>query len=148
MADASTHPPFHLDIVSLGGLVYSGPAVMVVAPAQAGKVAIYVRHAPLLTRLNPGKIKIQRPDDEEEFIYVSGGLLEVQPAVVTVLADVALRSAEIDEAAALAAKRRAEEALRDAVLFSDRDRAYAELIRAAAQLQTLQDARKKARRGK
>lgn len=145
-ANGRAHSPFHLDIVSLGGNVYSGPAITLVAPAQTGEVAIYVNHAPLLTRLNPGEVKVLKPNDEYEFIYVSGGMLEVQPSIVTVLADMALRSEEIDEAAALEAKKRAEESLQDAVLFTDRDRAYAELIKAVAQLHTLQNARKRKRK--
>lgn len=144
-SNGPTHPPFHLDIVSLGGNVFSGSAITLVAPAQGGEVAIYVNHAPLLTRLMPGELKLIRPNDDEEFIYVSGGMMEVQPTIVTILADMALRSDEIDEAAAMEAKKRAEEALQDAVLFTDRDHAYAELIKALAQLQTVQDARKKLR---
>lgn len=139
----STHPPFHLDIVSLDGNVFSGPAVTLVAPAQTGEIAIYINHAPLLTRLNPGVVKVLKPGGALEFIYVSGGMLETQPSIVTVLADTALRSEEIDEEAALAAKTRAEESLQDTVLFTDRDRAYAELLKAVAQLRTVRNARKR-----
>ena len=105
----------HVDIVSAEGEIFSGPATMVFAPAVMGEIGIAPRHAPLLTTLKPGEVRVQTPDGSEQFFYVGGGALEVQPHLVTVLADTALRAKDIDEAAALAAKQRAEEALRDKV---------------------------------
>jgi len=136
-------PTIALRVVSAEAELFSGEVRHLVAPATMGEVGIHPRHAPLLTRLNPGEIRIVDQRGDEDFIYVSGGILEVQPSVVTVLADVALRGDQIDEEAALIAKRKAEETMRKAVLFSDRDLAKAELLKALAQLKTLEDLRKK-----
>ena len=134
----------HVDIVSAEGEIYSGDAVMVFAPAKMGDVGIAPRHAPLLTELRPGSVRVQPPDGGEELhFYVSGGVLEVQPYLVTVLADTALRARDIDEAASVEAKRRAEEALRNRETLIDYARAQAELAEAIAQLRALEDLRKK-----
>lgn len=122
-----------VDIVSAEGEIFAGSASMVFAPAEMGEVGIAPRHAPLLTRLVPGVVRVQKDGQEQEF-FVSGGLLEVQPALVTVMADTAERAHDIDEAAAVEAKRRAEEALSQAASDIDLARAQAELIEAAARL--------------
>jgi F-type H+-transporting ATPase subunit epsilon len=115
---------------------------MVFAPATMGEIGIAPRHAPLLTTLKPGEVRVQTPDGVEQFFYVGGGALEVQPHLVTVLADTALRAKDIDEAAALTAKQRAEDALRDKVGQIELAEAQAELARAAAQLKALERLRK------
>lgn len=132
----------HVDIVSAEGEIFSGAATMVFAPAVMGEIGIAPRHAPLLTTLKPGEVRVQTPDGVEQFFYVGGGALEVQPHLVTVLADTALRAKDIDEAAALAAKQRAEEALRDRGSVIEIAEAQAELARAAAQLKALERLRK------
>ena len=131
-----------VDIVSAEGEIFSGPAKMVFAPASQGEVGIAPRHAPLLTLLKAGEVRVQTPDGQEQFFFVGGGALEVQPKKVTVLADTALRAKDIDEAAALAAKQRAEEALKDKQGHIDQAEALAELARAAAQLKVLERLRK------
>ena len=136
----------HLHIVSAEQELYSGAVRNVTVPGSQGELGIYPRHTPLLATLNPGEVRFIDSHGEEDFIYVSGGMLEVQPHVVTILADVALRGDQIDEESAKIAKRRAEETMKTAVLFTDRDRARAEMMKAVAQLQTLQDLKKK--RGK
>ena len=103
----------HVDIVSAEGEIFSGEASMVFVPAIMGDIGIAPRHAPLLTTLKPGEVRVQTPDGDEQFFYVSGGAIEIQPHLVTVLADTALRAHDLDEAAALQAKQRAEEALRN-----------------------------------
>lgn len=136
----------HVIIVSAEGEIFSGDAGMVFAPAKLGDVGIAPRHAPMLTSLRPGEIRVQPADGgEEQFFFVSGGMLEVQPHLVTVLADTALRAHDLDEAAALEAKRRAEEALRDKKDHVDLATAQAELIEAAAILQAIQKLRKRGR---
>jgi F-type H+-transporting ATPase subunit epsilon len=132
----------HVDIVSAEGQIFSGEATMVFAPASQGDVGIAPRHAPLLTLLKAGEVRVQTPDGQEQFFFVGGGALEVQPNKVTVLADTALRAKDIDEAAALAAKQRAEEALKDASGHITQAQALAELARAAAQLKVLERLRK------
>ena len=132
----------HVDIVSAEAEIFSGPAEMVFAPAEMGEVGIAPRHAPLLTRLKAGEVRVKNGDDEQYF-YVSGGVLEVQPHIVTVLADTALRARDIDEAKALEAKQRAEQALADRKADFDYAKAQAELAEAVAQLRTLQNLRKK-----
>jgi len=139
MAEA---PTIQVDIVSAEGELFSGPATMVFAPASQGELGIYPRHAPLLSLLKAGEVRVQSPDGEEHFFFVGGGALEVQPRKVTVLADTALRARDIDEAAALAAKQRAEEALRDRAGHMTQAEALAELARAAAQLRLLDKLRK------
>ncbi len=135
----------HVDIVSAESELYSGEAVRVNAPAENGEVGIAPRHAPFVSRLQPGDVRIQHEDGEEEFIYVSGGILEVQPHVVTVLSDTAVRGADLDEAAALEAKRRAEERIAEQQDEYDYARARAELAEAAAQLQTVEKLRRRQR---
>ena len=128
----------HVDIVSAEGEIFSGEAAMVFAPAVMGDIGIAPRHAPLLTNINPGEVRVQTADGQELSIYVSGGALEVQPHLVTILADTAVRAKDLDEAAALQAKQRAEEALRDAKDKQDVARAQAELIQAAEQYKLIQ----------
>jgi F-type H+-transporting ATPase subunit epsilon len=133
----------HVDIVSAEREIFSGTANMVFAPAEMGEVGIMPRHTPLLTRLKSGEIRVQRPEGQEDSFYISGGLLEVQPHIVTVLADTAQRATDIDEAAALEAKQRAEEALMDREGKIDYARAQAELAEAIAQLRVIERLRKK-----
>lgn len=131
-----------VDVVSAERAIFSGTASMVFAPGTEGELGILPRHAPLLTRLKPGTVRVVTPQGDEEPYYISGGLLEIQPHQVTILADTAVRARDIDEAAAVEAKRRAEEALKQRA--SDREHAHVqeELIKAAAQLQTLEHLRK------
>ena len=133
---------FQVDIVSAEREIFSGDADMVFAPAEMGELGITPRHAPLLTRLKPGSVRVKSGDEEQVF-YVSGGILEIQPHVVTVLSDTALRARDIDEAAAQEAKRRAEEALANQTAEVDIVRAQAELAEALARLRTLEQIRKK-----
>jgi F-type H+-transporting ATPase subunit epsilon len=133
----------HVDIVSAEAEIFSGTALMVFAPAEMGEVGIMPRHAPLLTRLKPGEVRVKHEGGEEEFFFVSGGMLEVQPYTVTILADTAERAKDVDEAAAIEAKRRAEEALRDRKSDFDYAQAQAELAEAVARLRTIQNLRKK-----
>jgi len=139
MAEAST---IEVDIVSAEGEIFSGPATTVFAPASQGDLGIYPRHAPLLTLLKPGEVRVQTPDGQEHYFFVGGGAMEVQPHKVTVLADTALRAKDIDEAAAVAAKQRAEAALKDKSDRITQAEALAELARAAAQLKVLERLRK------
>ena len=132
----------NVDIVSAEGEIFSGPAAMVFVPAVQGEIGIAPRHAPLLTMLKPGEVRVQSPDGSEHGFYVGGGALEIQPQRVTVLADTAIRAKDLDEAAALAAKQRAEEALRDKAGHITQAEALAELARAAAQLKLLARLRK------
>jgi len=133
----------HVDVVSAEEEIFSGPAKMLFAPGVMGDLGILPRHAPLLTRIKPGEVRIVTPDDEEQFYYVSGGMLEIQPEAVTVLADTALRAKDIDEAAALEAKERAEKALADRSGEIDYATTEAELAEALAQLQAIQRLKKK-----
>ena len=132
-----------IDIVSAEEEVWSGEGTMVFAPAEMGEIGIAPQHAPLLTRLKPGEIRVQQASGEEQFFYVSGGMLEVQGHVVTVLSDTALRAADLDEAAALEAQRRAEQALADRTGELELAKAQAELIQAAAQIRAIQKLRAK-----
>ena len=132
----------HVDVVSAEGEIFSGPATMVFAPASQGDIGVAPRHAPLLSMLKPGEVRVQTPQGEELLFFVGGGAIEVQPHRVTVLADTALRAKDIDEAAALAAKQRAEEALRDRTSHISQAEALAELARAAAQLKIIARLRK------
>jgi F-type H+-transporting ATPase subunit epsilon len=131
----------HIDIVSAEGDVYAGEATMVFAPAVGGEIGIAPRHAPLLTALKPGEVRVHTPDGEELLFWVGGGGIEVQPHKVTILADTAARAKDLDEAAALAAKQKAEEALRDRVGAMEVAEAQAELARAAAQLRAIEKLR-------
>ncbi|HTY48451.1 MAG TPA: F0F1 ATP synthase subunit epsilon [Steroidobacteraceae bacterium] len=132
----------HVDIVSAEGEIFSGEAAMLFAPASQGEVGVTPRHAPLLTLMKAGEVRVQTPDGAQQSFYVGGGALEVQPTKVTVLADTALRAQDIDEAQALAAKQRAEEALREHGTTISQAEALAELARAAAQLKVVQRLRK------
>lgn len=132
-----------VDIVSSESAIFSGQALMVFAPALMGEVGIAPRHSPLITTLQPGEVRVQLPEGGEEVFYVSGGILEVQPHVVTVLSDTALRAIDVDEAAALAAKERAEQAMQDQQSQMDYARAQAELAQAVAQLRTLERLRRR-----
>ncbi len=127
-----------VDIVSAEGEIYSGEAAMVYAPARMGEVGIAPRHAPLLTALKPGEVRVEDPEGREHFFYVTGGMLEIQPHLVTILADTALRGEELDEAAALAAQQQAEEALKGAAEETDLARAQQELAEARARYRAAQ----------
>jgi F-type H+-transporting ATPase subunit epsilon len=133
----------HLEIVSAERSIYSGPAELVVATGALGEVGITPGHAPLLTILKPGEVRVTKQGGEQEIYYISGGMLEVQPRNVTVLADAAERADSLDEAAALEAKKRAEEALSNKEADFDYSLAAAELARAAAQIRAIQKVRKK-----
>lgn len=134
-----------VNIVSAEQDVWSGEGTMVFAPAEMGEIGIAPQHAPLLTRLKPGEIRIQQESGEEQFFFVSGGMLEVQGHVVTVLSDTALRAKDLDEAAALEAQRRAEQALADRGGELELAKAKAELIQAAAQLRAINKLRGRGR---
>ena len=131
-----------VEVVSAEGEIFSGLATMVFAPASQGDIGVAPRHAPLLSMLKPGEVRVQTPAGEELFFFVGGGAIEVQPHRVTVLADTALRAKDLDEAAALAAKQRAEEALKDRSSHISQAEALAELARAAAQLKLIAKLRK------
>lgn len=132
----------HVDIVSAEQEIFSGLAEAVFASAVEGEVGIYPRHTPMLTKLKPGEVRVLKDNGEEEQFYVSSGMLEVQPHVVTVLADTALRAADVDEAAALQAKQEAEKALNDKTDKRDFAEAQRELVEAMAQLRAIERARK------
>ncbi len=132
----------HLDIVSAEASLFSGLAELVIVPGEAGELGIYPRHAPLLTRIKPGSVRIKLPEATEELIYVSGGMLEVQPNLITILADTAIRGADLDEVRALEAKRAAEEAMQNRTSDIDYAAAQAELAQAIAQLAAIKMLRK------
>jgi F-type H+-transporting ATPase subunit epsilon len=133
---------FHVDIVSAEQQIFSGDAEMVIAPGEAGELGIMPEHAPLLTRIKPGTVRIQQPGGaEEEVIYVSGGMMEVQPDRVTVLADTSVRAHDLDEAKAMEAERLAKEALANRTGVIEVARAQAELAEAAAQLAAIRKLR-------
>lgn len=123
-----------VDIVSAEAEVFHGEATLVVATGEMGELGIAPRHAPLITRLKPGQVRIIKPDGEELFLYVSGGILEVQPSVVTILTDTAIRAADLDEVAALKAKETAEAAIANRSDAMEIAEAQAQLAQAAAQL--------------
>jgi len=131
-----------LDIVSAESEIFSGTVNAVFAPAIVGDVGIYPQHTPLVTRLKPGELKIEVDGEEDRFIFVSGGMLEIQPDVVTVLSDTAIRAEDLDEAMALEAKQHAEDLLKDKKSEVDSARALAELAEAAAQLRMIEKFRK------
>jgi F-type H+-transporting ATPase subunit epsilon len=136
----------NVEIVSAEGHIYSGVAEMIVAPAREGDVGITPRHAPLMTNLRPGEVRVHSPDEEDElFFYVTGGVLEVQPHLVTVLADSAMHGDQLDEQAALDAQAAAEEALRGATAKEDIEHAQMQLVEAAARYRAAQ--KLKGRRG-
>ena len=132
-----------LEVVSAEKALFSGECEMIFAPAVMGEVGISPRHAPLVTTLRPGEVRAQLPDGEEESFYVSGGILEIQPHVVTILSDSGQRAADLDEAAALEAQQAAERSLADKSSAIDEARARAELAQAAAQLQAIRRIRQK-----
>ena len=131
-----------VDIVSAEGEIHSSTATMVFAPAKMGEVGIAPRHAPLLTALKPGEVRVQNEEGEEESFYITGGMLEVQPHSVTILADTALRGDQLDEAAALAARDEAAKALEGISAETDVAKAQAELAEAIAQLRAIDKLRK------
>ena len=129
----------HVDIVSAEGEIHSGDARMVYAPARMGEVGIAPRHAPLLTALKPGEVRVEDAEGKEHFFYITGGMLEIQPHIVTVLADTALRGEQLDEAAALAAKNAAEEALKGISDETDLAKAQNEFAEAEARYRAAQN---------
>ncbi|HSR01653.1 MAG TPA: F0F1 ATP synthase subunit epsilon [Methylophilaceae bacterium] len=132
-----------IDVVSAEEEIFSGEAEFIAAPASAGEVGIYPHHAPMITTIKPGSLRIKLPDTAEEtLIFISGGLLEVQPGLVTVLSDTAIRGHDLDEAKAIAAKEAAEEAMKNKASDIDYARAQAELAEAVAQIQAIQKLRK------
>ncbi|SFR65100.1 ATP synthase F1 subcomplex epsilon subunit [Marinobacter daqiaonensis] len=135
----------HCDVVSAEQKIYSGLVEMLIATGTEGEMGIKPGHAPLLTQLNPGPVRVIKQGGEEEILYVSGGYLEVQPSIVTLLADTAVRAKDVDEAAALEAQREAEKALANKTGEFEYSRAAAELAEAVAQLRTLEKLRKKVR---
>ena len=132
----------HVDIVSAEGEIFSGPVKAIFAPASQGEIGILPHHAPLLSLLKAGEVRVQPLEGEEQSFYVGGGVLEVLPNRVSVLADTALRAKDVDESAALAARQRAEDALREHVDKVEIAQAQAELVRAAAQLKMIERLRK------
>lgn len=133
----------HVDIVSAETEIFSGTVTEVYAPALMGEVGIMPRHAPLLTQMKPGEVRVVNQEGREESFFVNGGILEIQPHVVTILSDTAIRAADIDEAAALEAKKKAEAALSDRKSDLDYARAKAELIEAIAKIETIKKLRKR-----
>ncbi len=134
----------HVNIVSAEQAIFSGEAEMVVAPGETGELGILPGHTPLLTRIRPGTVKVKLAgQDKEEIIYVSGGILEVQPKGLTILADTSIRAHDLDEAKVMEAKRQAEEALANRASGQDRALVVAELAQLAAQLQAIQKLRRK-----
>lgn len=133
----------HVNIVSAEQEIYSGTVIQVFAPAEMGEVGIFPRHAPMLSTLKVGVVRVVSQEGDEQSFFVSGGILEIQPHVVTVLSDTALRAADIDESAALEAKTRAESAMQNKASDMDYAKAKAELIEAVAQIEALKKLRKK-----
>ena len=136
---------FNVDVVSAESQIFSGEAVFVALPGEAGELGIYPKHTPLITRIRPGAVRIEKTDGSEEFVFVAGGILEVQPNGVTVLADTAIRGADLDEAKAQEAKRQAEEMMQSQEGQIDYARAQAELASAIAQLAAIQRLRSRGR---
>ncbi|MDK9715707.1 MAG: F0F1 ATP synthase subunit epsilon [Sulfuritalea sp.] len=132
----------HVDVVSAEEMIFSGLAEFVVLPGEAGELGIMPGHMPLMTRIKPGAVRVKLPDDKEELIFVAGGLLEVQPGLVTVLADTAIRGADLDQAKAMEAKKMAEEAMVNRGSEMDYARAQVELAEAIAQLAAIDRLRK------
>jgi F-type H+-transporting ATPase subunit epsilon len=133
----------HIDVVSAEASIFSGEAEFVVAPAGAGEVGIYPNHAPMITTIKPGALRIKQSGEAEEtLIFISGGILEVQPGMITVLADTAVRGHDLDEAKAIAAKEAAMEAMKNRKSDMDYAAAQAELAEAVAQIQAIQRLRK------
>jgi F-type H+-transporting ATPase subunit epsilon len=140
---AEPTPTLHVDVVSAHESIYSGEARFVVLPGESGELGIYPRHTPLITRVKPGSVRIEMPDGSEEFVFIAGGILEVQPNRVTVLSDTAIRGKDLDEEKARQAKAAAEEALKNAKSEIDLARAQSELAVMAAQLAALRRYRQK-----
>ncbi len=132
-----------VDVVSAEESIFSGEAKFVALPGESGELGIYPRHTPLITRIRPGAVRIQRPDGSEEFVFVAGGLLEVQPDRVTVLSDTAIRGKDLDEAKASEARKVAEEAVKNAKSDVDLAKAQSELAVMAAQIAALRKYRQK-----
>lgn len=132
----------HVDVVSAEESIFSGEAEFVVLPGEAGELGIMPGHMPLMTRIKPGAVRVKLPDNKEELIFVAGGLLEVQPGLVTVLADTAIRGADLDQAKAMEAKKMAEEAMVNRGSEMDYARAQVELAEAIAQLAAIDRLRK------
>ncbi|MGV3581768.1 MAG: F0F1 ATP synthase subunit epsilon [Methylophilus sp.] len=133
----------HIDVVSAEASIFSGEAEFVVAPARSGEVGIYPNHAPMITTIKPGTLRIKESSESEDtLIFISGGILEVQPGVVTVLADTAIRGHDLDEAKALEAKAAAEEAMKNRTSDIDYAKAQAEFAEAVAQIQAIERLRK------
>ena len=133
----------HIDVVSAEASIFSGEAEFVVAPAGAGEVGIYPNHAPMITTIKPGALRIKQTNvAEETLIFISGGILEVQPGMITVLADTAVRGNDLDEAKAIAAKEAAIEAMKNRTSDMDYSKAQAELSEAMAQIQAIERLRK------
>jgi F-type H+-transporting ATPase subunit epsilon len=139
MAEAT----IHVDVVSAEGSIFSGEAEFVVLPGEAGELGVYPRHTPLITRIRPGAVRIKKPGGEEELVFVAGGILEVQPKVITVLADTAIRGSDLDEAKAQEALRQAEEARARAKDKQEIATVEGELSMLAAQLAAIRKLRKK-----
>ncbi len=134
----------HVDVVSAETSIFSGEAEFVALPGESGELGIYPKHTPLITRIKPGAVRIKVSGQaEEEFVFVAGGILEVQPNAVTVLADTAIRGHDLDEAKALDAKKKAEEAMNNKDAKMDYAQAQAELMTAVAQLAAIQKLRQK-----
>ena len=133
----------HVDVVSAEEMIFSGEARFVALPGESGELGIYPRHTPLITRIKPGAVRIEKADGTEEFVFVAGGMLEVQPNCVTVLSDTAVRGKDLDEAKAVAAKAQAEDALRNAKSEIDIAMAQSELAVMAAQIAALRKYRQK-----
>ena len=134
----------HVDVVSAEESIFSGEATFVALPGENGELGILPRHTPLITRIKPGAVRIVRADNqEEEFVFVAGGILEVQPGSVTVLADTAIRGHDLDEAKAAEAKKQAEEAMKNAKSDIDLAAAQGEFATMAAQLAAIQKLRRK-----
>jgi len=135
----------HVDVVSAEEQIFAGEAEFVALPGEAGELGIYPKHTPLITRIRPGAVRIQVAGGGEEFVFVAGGILEVQPNGVTVLADTAIRGGDLDEAKATAAKKQAEELMLNKDSKIDYAKAQAELAAAIAQLAAIQKLRSKGR---
>ena len=133
----------HVDVVSAEEQIFSGEAKFVALPGESGELGILPKHTPLITRIKPGAVRIEKADGTEEFVFVAGGILEVQPGIVTVLADTAIRGKDLDEAKALEAKKAAEEAMKNAKSDIDFAAAQGEFAAMAAQLAALQKFRRK-----
>jgi F-type H+-transporting ATPase subunit epsilon len=134
MGPDDTPHTFHVDVVSAEASIFSGEARFVVLPGEAGELGIYPRHTPLITRVKPGAVRIEKVDGSEEFVFIAGGILEVQPNRVTVLSDIAIRGRDLDESKANEARAAAEEALRNARSEIDLAKAQSELAVAVAEM--------------